>query len=135
MSTHLLLAPSQWGAAQRTYLAPFLRLPPLHLADTGWKGERRAHQRQKTGLIPTISRPSNTMTQVSTVYNPWLNSVTSSTQLLLELGATLCGPFVMSQWGTGGSPRSAERPREPVVGFSPLSKHAEGLSRRLQTGG
>lgn len=39
MSTHLLLAPSQGGAAQRTYLAPLLRLPPLHLADTGWRGE------------------------------------------------------------------------------------------------
>lgn len=37
MSTHLLLAPSQWGAAQRTYLAPLLRLPPLHLPYTGWK--------------------------------------------------------------------------------------------------
>lgn len=44
MSTHLLLAPSQGGTAQRTYLAPLLRLPPLHLPYTGW-GVKRKRQR------------------------------------------------------------------------------------------
>lgn len=41
MSTHLLLTPSQGGTAQRTYLAPILRLPPLHFSYTGWKWEEK----------------------------------------------------------------------------------------------
>lgn len=53
MSTHLLLAPSQWGAAQRTYLAPLLRLPPLHLPYTGWTSSQKRKDR-KTLLISFI---------------------------------------------------------------------------------
>lgn len=50
MSTHLLLAPSQWGAAQRTYLAPILRLPPLHLSYTGCRGAEEG-RRTDTFLV------------------------------------------------------------------------------------
>lgn len=41
MSTHLLFAPSQWGTAQRTYLPPLLRLPPLHLPYASWTSRRK----------------------------------------------------------------------------------------------
>lgn len=56
MSTHLLLAPSQWGTAQRTYLPPLLRLPPLHLPYTSWKHGRHSKRQTDTFLMSNCPR-------------------------------------------------------------------------------
>lgn len=64
MSTHLLLAPSQWGAAQRTYLAPFLRLPPLHLPYTGWKST----EREKEGTWFKLSKLPRMFLRITSLF-------------------------------------------------------------------
>ena len=64
MSTHLLLAPSQWHAAQRTYLSPFLWLPPLHLSYTGWRKSDRGetHGQHHQPVQPYILNGCNRYT-------------------------------------------------------------------------
>lgn len=112
MSTHLLLAPSQWGAAQRTYLAPLLRLPPLHLADTGWRGETgtpASDNRFDPDDLATRRRRCSRLRHVKTSRHLRVPTVThssilsaaaaaASTRVPLSRRALLgSGPFVMSQ--------------------------------------